>query len=184
MKNLKEKEKSDLAQNSVNERLLGLVKHQYGNSIIGQTANTTKEKSDQSDSSSDSSDSEEERKKKKKAKKEKKKMKKEMKKEKKRKKKREKRDKEDKEINKLKDTKSPSVNGATKKMAPMTKEEWDKKQSVVRRVYDEDTGRSRLVKGDGEILEECVSKERQMQINRDATKQDGNSFQKHLAKAL
>ena len=54
----------------------------------------------------------------------------------------------------------------------------------VRRVYDEDTGRSRLVKGDGEILEECVSKERQMQINRDATKQDGNSFQKHLAKAL
>lgn len=148
------------------------------------SANVTKEKSDQSESSSDSSDSEEERKKKKKAKKEKKKMKKEMKKEKKRKKKRDKRDKEEKERKKPKDTKSPPVNSDTKKMVPMTKEEWDKKQSVVRRVYDEDTGRNRLVKGDGEILEECVSKERQMQINKAATKQDGTSFQKDLKAAL
>ena len=32
-------------------------------------------------------------------------------------------------------------------MKPMTKAEYDQKQSVVRRVYDEDTGRTRLVKG-------------------------------------
>ena len=29
-----------------------------------------------------------------------------------------------------------------KRLAPMTKEEWDKQESVIRRVYDEDTGRS------------------------------------------
>ena len=33
-------------------------------------------------------------------------------------------------------------------MKPMTKAEYDQKQSVVRRVYDEDTGRTRLVKGE------------------------------------
>lgn len=32
----------------------------------------------------------------------------------------------------------------SKAMAPMTKEEWEKKQSVVRRVLDEETGRYRL----------------------------------------
>ena len=33
-----------------------------------------------------------------------------------------------------------------KRRAPMTKEEWEKQQSVTRREYDEDTGRVRLVK--------------------------------------
>ena len=33
-------------------------------------------------------------------------------------------------------------------MKPMTKAEYDQKQSVVRRVFDEDTGRTRLVKGE------------------------------------
>lgn len=32
----------------------------------------------------------------------------------------------------------------SKAMAPMTKEEWEKRQSVVRRVLDEETGRYRL----------------------------------------
>merc|ERR1712012_392002 len=32
-----------------------------------------------------------------------------------------------------------------KRRAPMTKEEWEKQQSVTRREYDEDTGRVRLV---------------------------------------
>lgn len=30
-------------------------------------------------------------------------------------------------------------------MKPMTKEEWEKKQSVMRHVYDAETGRTRLV---------------------------------------
>ena len=33
-----------------------------------------------------------------------------------------------------------------KRKAPMTKEEWEKQQSVIRREFDEDTGRVRLVK--------------------------------------
>ncbi|CAH3995440.1 unnamed protein product [Pieris brassicae] len=66
----------------------------------------------------------------------------------------------------------------SKAMAPMTKEEWEKKQSVVRRVLDEETGRYRLIKGDGEVLEEIVSRDRHKQINREATGADGNFFLK------
>jgi hypothetical protein len=33
-------------------------------------------------------------------------------------------------------------------------------------VYDDDTGRIRLVKGTGEILEDCVSRHRQYLINK------------------
>ncbi|CAK1541282.1 unnamed protein product [Leptosia nina] len=65
----------------------------------------------------------------------------------------------------------------SKAMAPMTKEEWEKKQSVVRRVLDEDSGRYRLIKGEGEVLEEIVSQDRHRQINREATIADGNFFQ-------
>jgi hypothetical protein len=62
---------------------------------------------------------------------------------------------------------------------PETKEEYEKRQSVVRRVVDPETGRSRLVKGDGEIIEEIVSKERHQEINRLATNTDGQVFQKN-----
>jgi len=65
-------------------------------------------------------------------------------------------------------------------MRPMTQAEWEAKQSVVRRVFDEETGRSRLVKGDGEILEEIVSRERHLAINKLATKDDGAAFQARL----
>ena len=65
-------------------------------------------------------------------------------------------------------------------MRPMTQAEWEARQSVVRRVYDEETGRSRLVKGDGEILEEIVSRKQHMEINRRATKGDGATFQARL----
>ena len=40
-------------------------------------------------------------------------------------------------------------------------------QNVIRKVYDPDTGRHRLVKGSGEILEEIVSYSRHKDINRD-----------------
>lgn len=65
----------------------------------------------------------------------------------------------------------------SKAMAPMTKEEWEKKQSVVRRVLDEESGRYRLIKGDGEVLEEIVSRDRHKEINRQATQADGAFFQ-------
>jgi len=67
---------------------------------------------------------------------------------------------------------------------PMTKEMWEKQQSVVRREFDSDTGRVRLVKGSGEILEECVSKERQREINRQATVGDGQAFQRDIKSRL
>jgi len=59
----------------------------------------------------------------------------------------------------------------------MTKEEWEKQQNVIRKVYDPDTGRHRLVKGSGEILEEIVSYNRHKDINRTSTLGDGTSFQ-------
>lgn len=37
----------------------------------------------------------------------------------------------------------------------------------------------RLIKGDGEILEEIVPKDRHKQINQDATRNDGYTFQKN-----
>ncbi|XP_019876810.1 ADP-ribosylation factor-like protein 6-interacting protein 4 [Aethina tumida] len=69
-------------------------------------------------------------------------------------------------------------------LAPMTKEEWEKRQSVVKRVYDETTGRNRLIKGDGEVIEEIVSRDRHMEINRQATRGDGMYFQKQISKDL
>ncbi|XKL64391.1 hypothetical protein PGB90_004477 [Kerria lacca] len=67
----------------------------------------------------------------------------------------------------------------SKSRAPMTKEEWEKSQNTVRRVYDE-VGRSRLIKGDGEVIEEIVSKEKHHQINRQATLGDGLYFQRKI----
>ncbi|OCU02032.1 ADP-ribosylation factor-like protein 6-interacting protein 4 [Xenopus laevis] len=64
-------------------------------------------------------------------------------------------------------------------MKPMTKEEWDAQQSVIRKVVDPETGRIRLIKGDGEVLEEIVSKDRHKEINKHATQKDGLEFQMH-----
>lgn len=71
-----------------------------------------------------------------------------------------------------------------KAMAPMTKEEWEKRQSVIRKVYDEETGRHRLIKGDGEVLEEIVSRDRHREINKQATRGDGAFFQSTMATKL
>ncbi|KAG2172788.1 hypothetical protein INT43_000135 [Umbelopsis isabellina] len=60
---------------------------------------------------------------------------------------------------------------------PQSKSEYDQEQSVVRKVVDPETGRTRLVKGSGEIIEEVVSKEKQREINRMATLTDGLSYQ-------
>ncbi|KAK4881100.1 hypothetical protein RN001_004419 [Aquatica leii] len=73
--------------------------------------------------------------------------------------------------------------GQAKDMAPMTKEQWDKQQSVTKKVYDESTGRHRLIKGDGEVIEEIVSKERHKAINKIATKGDGDFFQQNVSSA-
>lgn len=75
---------------------------------------------------------------------------------------------------------SINENASKRLLGPVTKEDYEKQQSVIRRVYDEDTKRHRLVRGSGEIIEEIVSKERHKQINQQATKGDGMSFQINL----
>jgi len=62
-------------------------------------------------------------------------------------------------------------------MAPMTKEEWERQQNAIHRVVDVETGRSRLVKGSGEILEEIISKDQQKKINKASTAGDGLYYQ-------
>lgn len=68
----------------------------------------------------------------------------------------------------------------TKAKAPQSKEEYEKKQSIIRKVYDEETGRHRLIRGDGEVIEEIVSKKAHDEINKGATQADGSTFQSRL----
>lgn len=65
----------------------------------------------------------------------------------------------------------------SKSHVPETPEEYQKRQSQIRRVTDPETGRTRLIKGDGEVLEEIVSKERHKEINKQATEGDGRHYQ-------
>lgn len=67
---------------------------------------------------------------------------------------------------------------ATKRrvMVPMTKEQYEAEQSKVRQVYDPESGRYRLVRGSGEIIESIVSREDHLRINQQATRGDGASF--------
>lgn len=72
----------------------------------------------------------------------------------------------------------------SKSHVPETPEEYKKRQSQIRRVIDPETGRSRLIKGDGEVLEEIVSKERHKEINKQATDGDGWNFQSKTVGSL
>ncbi|CDH53601.1 predicted protein [Lichtheimia corymbifera JMRC:FSU:9682] len=65
-------------------------------------------------------------------------------------------------------------------MIPQTKEDYEKQRSVIRHEYDPETGRMRLVRGSGEILESLVSRDQHRQINKTATMTDGLTFQKHV----
>jgi hypothetical protein len=53
---------------------------------------------------------------------------------------------------------------AKRRLGPMRPEEYAKLQERVREVYDEKSGRYRLVKGDGEIIERIVTKQQQQEI--------------------
>jgi Nuclear RNA-splicing-associated protein len=65
-------------------------------------------------------------------------------------------------------------------MIPMTMEAWERQQAQVRHVYDEESGRYRLVKGSGEIVERIVSKTDHAAINQTATRGDGSSFARSI----
>ncbi|EDW24435.1 GL23403 [Drosophila persimilis] len=65
----------------------------------------------------------------------------------------------------------------SKSHAPETPEEYQRRQSQIRREVDPVTGRIRLIKGDSEVLEEIVSKERHTDINKKATRGDGEYYE-------
>jgi hypothetical protein len=70
--------------------------------------------------------------------------------------------------------------GKAQRMVPMSKEQYEAMQSQVRGVFDEETGRYRLVRGDGEIIERIVSKSDHQRINQLATRGDGSSFARKI----
>ncbi|CAG7837176.1 unnamed protein product [Allacma fusca] len=72
----------------------------------------------------------------------------------------------------------------SKKYAPKSQHEWEKEQSVIRKVVDDQTGRVRLIKGSGEVIESIVSKQQHKNINKAATKEDGLQFQLQLKPQL
>ncbi|XP_037731782.1 ADP-ribosylation factor-like protein 6-interacting protein 4 [Drosophila subpulchrella] len=65
----------------------------------------------------------------------------------------------------------------SKSHAPETPEEYQRRQSQIRREVDPVTGRIRLIKGDSEVLEEIVTKERHTEINKKATRGDGEFYE-------
>lgn len=65
-------------------------------------------------------------------------------------------------------------------MIPMSKEQYDAEQSQIREVFDEASGRYRLVRGSGEIIERIVSQSDHTRINRAATRGDGASFARSI----
>ncbi|XP_018021877.1 ADP-ribosylation factor-like protein 6-interacting protein 4 isoform X2 [Hyalella azteca] len=73
---------------------------------------------------------------------------------------------------------------ASKSRAPLTKAQWEEQQNKLCRVLDPDTGRMRLIRGTGEVVEECVSRRRAVAINKQATRGDGDAFQQGVAAKL
>ena len=70
------------------------------------------------------------------------------------------------------------------KMKPMTKEQYEIQRSIVREVYDPESNRTRLVRGDGEIIERIVTRQEHLHINRIATAGDGRSFARGLSSVI
>lgn len=69
-------------------------------------------------------------------------------------------------------------------MVPMSKAEYEKQQSQVRQVYDPESGRYRMVRGTGEIIESIVSRADHQRINQQATRGDGASFSRSALAAV
>ncbi|KAJ3113364.1 ADP-ribosylation factor-like protein 6-interacting protein 4 [Phlyctochytrium bullatum] len=74
--------------------------------------------------------------------------------------------------------------GGRRSTVPQRYEEYQEEMSTLRHVRDPFTGRVRLVKGNGEILEEIVTEEEQKSIRRLATKEDAEAYQNALYNQL
>jgi Nuclear RNA-splicing-associated protein len=65
-------------------------------------------------------------------------------------------------------------------LAPMSKAQHEAEQSKIREVYDEESGRYRLVRGSGEVIERIVSQADHARINQAATRGDGASYARSI----
>lgn len=68
-------------------------------------------------------------------------------------------------------------------MVPMSREQYEAQQSIIREVYDPETGRTRLVRGTGEIIERIVSRDQHLSINKVATAGDGANYLRGISGA-
>jgi len=75
------------------------------------------------------------------------------------------------------------VSARAKSMVPMSREQYEAQQAVIREVYDEETGRTRLVRGTGEIIERIVSRSDHERLNQQATRGDGSFYSRHIFSA-
>ncbi|KAL7314891.1 hypothetical protein PS15m_006406 [Mucor circinelloides] len=78
--------------------------------------------------------------------------------------------------------KSSKKTATDKAMIPMTKDEYEKKRSIITTEYDAQTGRMRRKRATGEILESIVTKEQHLKINKMSTLMDGLSYQRQVIK--
>ncbi len=76
-------------------------------------------------------------------------------------------------------TKNPQL----KAKGPMTHSQYLNLQSQIREVIDPHTGRTRYVRGTGEIIERIVSRQEHSQLNKMATLGDGSGYAKDIMKA-
>ena len=65
-------------------------------------------------------------------------------------------------------------------MVPMTRQQYEQEQSQIRSVFDPESGRVRLVRGSGEIIESIVSRSQHTAINQTATRSDGQSYTRNV----
>jgi hypothetical protein len=70
----------------------------------------------------------------------------------------------------------------TKSKGPMTQQQYLEIQSQIREVIDPHTGRTRWMRGTGEIVERIVSKEEHSRLNQCATLGDGRGFARDIAR--
>lgn len=75
-----------------------------------------------------------------------------------------------------------TVQTEAKAKGPMTQAQYLQLQSQVREVLDPATGRFRLVRGTGEIIERIVSRNEHQHLNALATRGDGDEFAKDIAR--
>jgi hypothetical protein len=65
-------------------------------------------------------------------------------------------------------------------MAPMSQAEYEAQHQQIRAVFDPTTGRTRMTRGTGEIIESIVSRAQHQSINQMATRGDGDSFARQV----